>query len=118
VLQLDQPSPFDCACYYCRRRGRLLFHYLFKRKLNHIQGDLTRKIEIEVEGEMLTLKNTVNSMVDQLSTFASEVTRVALEVGSMGILGGQAQVEGVKGTWADLTRNVNVSQSCFSLDSV
>lgn len=58
---------------------------------------------------MLTLKNTVNSMVDQLSTFASEVTRVALEVGSMGILGGQAQVEGVKGTWADLTRNVNVS---------
>lgn len=73
------------------------------------EGDLTRKIEIEVEGEMLTLKNTVNSMVDQLSTFASEVTRVALEVGSMGILGGQAQVEGVKGTWADLTRNVNVS---------
>ncbi|CAE6450555.1 unnamed protein product [Rhizoctonia solani] len=71
------------------------------------EGDLTRKIEIEVEGEMLTLKNTVNSMVDQLSTFASEVTRVALEVGSMGILGGQAQVEGVKGTWADLTRNVN-----------
>ncbi|KAF8752828.1 His Kinase A (phosphoacceptor) domain [Rhizoctonia solani] len=60
------------------------------------EGDLTRKIEIEVEGEMLTLKNTVNSMVDQLSTFASEVTRVALEVGSMGILGGQAQVEGVK----------------------
>ncbi|KAG9087983.1 hypothetical protein FRC06_002273 [Ceratobasidium sp. 370] len=71
------------------------------------EGDLTRKIEIEVEGEMLTLKNTVNSMVDQLSTFASEVTRVALEVGSMGILGGQAKVEGVKGTWADLTRNVN-----------
>ncbi|KAG8737216.1 hypothetical protein FRC12_017224, partial [Ceratobasidium sp. 428] len=71
------------------------------------EGDLTRKIEIEVEGEMLTLKNTVNSMVDQLSTFASEVTRVALEVGSMGILGGQAKVEGVQGTWADLTRNVN-----------
>lgn len=58
---------------------------------------------------MLTLKNTVNSMVDQLNTFASEVTRVALEVGSMGILGGQAKVEGVQGTWADLTRNVNVS---------
>ena len=67
------------------------------------------RVEIEVEGEMLTLKETVNSMVDQLSTFASEVTRVALEVGTEGILGGQARVEGVQGTWADLTRNVNVS---------
>lgn len=73
------------------------------------KGDLTQKIEIEVEGEMLTLKQTVNSMVDQLSAFASEVTRVALEVGTQGILGGQAKVEGVQGTWADLTRNVNVS---------
>ena len=72
------------------------------------KGDLTQKIEIEVEGEMLTLKQTVNSMVDQLSAFASEVTRVALEVGTQGILGGQAKVEGVQGTWADLTRNVNV----------
>ncbi|EPS94054.1 hypothetical protein FOMPIDRAFT_50286 [Fomitopsis schrenkii] len=71
------------------------------------KGDLTQKIEIEVEGEMLTLKQTVNSMVDQLSAFASEVTRVALEVGTQGILGGQAKVEGVQGTWADLTRNVN-----------
>ncbi|KAH9911696.1 histidine kinase [Amylocystis lapponica] len=71
------------------------------------KGDLTQKIEIEVEGEMLTLKITVNSMVDQLSAFASEVTRVALEVGTQGILGGQARVEGVQGTWADLTRNVN-----------
>ena len=71
-------------------------------------GDLTQMIEIEVEGEMLTLKGTVNSMVDQLSAFASEVTRVALEVGTQGILGGQARVEGVQGTWADLTRNVNV----------
>ncbi|OCH92001.1 histidine kinase [Obba rivulosa] len=71
------------------------------------KGDLTQKIEIEVEGEMLTLKCTVNSMVDQLSAFASEVTRVALEVGTQGILGGQAKVEGVQGTWADLTRNVN-----------
>jgi hypothetical protein len=53
---------------------------------------------------------TVNSMVDQLSAFASEVTRVALEVGTQGILGGQARVEGVQGTWADLTRNVNVSR--------
>ena len=75
------------------------------------RGDLTQKIDIEVEGEMLTLKRTVNSMVDQLSAFASEVTRVALEVGTQGILGGQARVEGVQGTWADLTRNVNVSSS-------
>jgi methyl-accepting chemotaxis protein len=73
------------------------------------KGDLTQKIEIQVEGEMSTLKGTVNSMVDQLSAFASEVTRVALEVGTQGILGGQARVEGVQGTWADLTRNVNVS---------
>jgi osomolarity two-component system sensor histidine kinase NIK1 len=75
------------------------------------KGDLTRKIEIQVEGEMATLKTTVNSMVDQLSAFASEVTRVALEVGTQGILGGQARVEGVQGTWADLTLNVNVSFS-------
>ncbi|KAJ3930156.1 MAG: histidine kinase [Lentinula lateritia] len=71
------------------------------------KGDLTQKIEIQVEGEMATLKSTVNSMVDQLGAFASEVTRVALEVGTQGILGGQARVEGVQGTWADLTRNVN-----------
>lgn len=80
------------------------------------RGDLTQKIEIQVEGEMSTLKGTVNSMVDQLSAFASEVTRVALEVGTQGILGGQARVEGVQGTWADLTRNVNVRvlfSGCF-----
>ncbi|KAG6865414.1 hypothetical protein C0991_002804 [Blastosporella zonata] len=71
------------------------------------RGDLTQKIEISVEGEMSTLKGTVNSMVDQLSAFASEVTRVALEVGTEGKMGGQAKVEGVQGTWADLTRNVN-----------
>ncbi|KAG8973287.1 hypothetical protein FRB90_009972, partial [Tulasnella sp. 427] len=71
------------------------------------KGDLSQRIEIEVEGEMATLKDTVNSMVQQLNTFASEVTRVALEVGTMGVLGGQAQVEGVQGTWADLTNNVN-----------
>ncbi|THU96840.1 hypothetical protein K435DRAFT_663749 [Dendrothele bispora CBS 962.96] len=71
------------------------------------KGDLTQKIEIQVEGEMATLKTTVNNMVDQLGAFASEVTRVALEVGTQGILGGQAKVEGVQGTWADLTRNVN-----------
>ena len=79
------------------------------------RGDLSQKVEIQVEGEMATLKETVNSMVDQLSTFASEVTRVALEVGTKGVLGGQAQVEGVQGTWADLTLNVNVSRSAFSL---
>lgn len=73
------------------------------------QGNLTQKVEIQVEGEMATLKDTVNKMVDQLSTFASEVTRVALEVGTEGILGGQAVVADVQGTWADLTRNVNVS---------
>jgi HAMP domain len=78
------------------------------------QGDLTRKIEIQVEGEMATLKTTVNSMVDQLSAFASEVTRVALEVGTQGILGGQARVEGAQGTWADLTLNVNVNYFLFS----
>lgn len=78
------------------------------------KGDLSQKIEIQVEGEMATLKDTVNSMVTQLSTFASEVTRVALEVGTMGVLGGQARVDGVQGTWADLTTNVNVSCSCSS----
>lgn len=76
-------------------------------------GDLTQKVEMKAEGEMATLKATVNSMVDQLSSFASEVTRVALEVGTQGILGGQARVEGVQGTWADLTTNVNVGS--FSL---
>jgi osomolarity two-component system sensor histidine kinase NIK1 len=73
------------------------------------KGDLTRKIEIQAEGEMASLMTTVNSMVDQLSAFASEVTRVALEVGTQGILGGQARVDGIHGTWADLTLNVNVS---------
>jgi len=72
------------------------------------KGDLTRKIKIQVEGEMATLKTTVNSMVDQLSAFASEVTRVALEVSTQGILGGQVCLEGIQGTWADLTLNVNV----------
>ena len=82
------------------------------------RGDLTQKIEISVEGEMSTLKGTVNSMVDQLSAFASEVTRVALEVGTQGILGGQAKVEGVQGTWADLTRNVNVCPFLLSIHSI
>ncbi|MFI1579457.1 HAMP domain-containing protein [Embleya sp. NPDC020630] len=72
------------------------------------QGDLSQKITVDVSGEMLELKNTVNTMVGQLSAFASEVTRVAREVGSEGILGGQAQVSGVAGTWKDLTDSVNV----------
>ena len=72
------------------------------------QGDLSKKITVDVKGEILELKNTINTMVDQLNSFASEVTRVAREVGSEGKLGGQAQVEGVAGTWADLTDNVNL----------
>ena len=70
-------------------------------------GDLSRKITVEVKGEILELKNTVNSMVDQLRAFASEVARVAREVGTEGKLGGQANVQGVAGTWKDLTDNVN-----------
>ena len=72
------------------------------------RGDLSKKITVDVKGEILELKNTINTMVDQLNSFASEVTRVAREVGSEGKLGGQAQVEGVAGTWADLTDNVNL----------
>ena len=70
-------------------------------------GDLTKKITVDVKGEFLELKDTINVMVDQLRSFASEVTRVAREVGSEGILGGQARVEGVSGTWKDLTDSVN-----------
>ncbi|PWT81604.1 MAG: hybrid sensor histidine kinase/response regulator [Acidobacteria bacterium] len=75
------------------------------------KGDLTRKITVEVEGEILELKNTVNTMVDQLSSFADEVTRVGREVGMEGKLGGQAVVKGVSGTWKDLTDNVNFMAS-------
>ena len=71
------------------------------------RGDLSRKITVDVKGEILELKNTLNTMVDQLNAFASEVTRVAREVGTEGKLGGQAQVSGVAGTWKDLTDNVN-----------
>src|SRR2546428_2386019 len=71
------------------------------------RGDLTKKITVDVRGEVLELKHTINTMVDQLSSFASEVTRVAREVGTEGKLGGQAQVRGVAGTWKDLTDNVN-----------
>src|SRR5476649_603632 len=70
-------------------------------------GDLSQKITVEAKGEMLELKNTVNTMVDQLNSFAAEVTRVAREVGSEGRLGGQANVPGVAGTWKDLTDSVN-----------
>src|SRR5207248_2413878 len=71
------------------------------------RGDLSRKITVDVQGEILELKNTINTMVDQLNGFASEVTRVAREVGTEGKLGGQAVVKGVAGTWKDLTDNVN-----------
>jgi HAMP domain-containing protein len=71
-------------------------------------GDLSKKITVDVKGEILELKNTINTMVDQLNSFASEVTRVAREVGTEGKLGGQAHVRGVGGTWKDLTDNVNL----------
>jgi HAMP domain-containing protein/signal transduction histidine kinase/CheY-like chemotaxis protein len=74
-------------------------------------GDLTKKITVDVKGEFLELKNTINTMVDQLRSFASEVTRVAREVGTEGKLGGQAKVEGVSGTWKDLTDSVNFMAS-------
>ncbi len=74
-------------------------------------GDLSKKITVDVKGEILELKNTVNTMVDQLSSFAAEVTRVAREVGTEGKLGGQAEVRGVAGTWKDLTDSVNIMAS-------
>src|SRR6202044_3675405 len=70
-------------------------------------GDLSKKITVDARGEILELKGTINTMVDQLNAFASEVTRVAREVGSEGRLGGQAEVQGVSGTWKDLTDSVN-----------
>src|SRR2546422_11289920 len=70
-------------------------------------GDLSRKITVDVRGEILELKDTINTMVDQLNRFASEVTRVAREVGTEGKLGGQAQVRGIGGAWKDLTDRVN-----------
>src|SRR5687767_7463977 len=75
------------------------------------RGDLSRKITVDAKGEILELKNTVNTMVDQLNAFAGEVSRVAKEVGTEGKLGGQAKVEGVAGTWRDLTENVNAMAS-------
>src|SRR5207249_1373865 len=78
-------------------------------------GDLSKKITVDVRGEVLELKNTINTMVDQLSSFASEVTRVAREVGTEGKLGGQAEVRGVAGTWKDLTDNVNSTPRTLAL---
>src|SRR5205807_1387558 len=75
------------------------------------KGDLSKKITVDVKGEILELKQTINTMVDQLNSFASEVTRVAREVGTEGKLGGQAHVKGVAGTWKDLTDNVNFMAS-------
>src|SRR5205823_4810043 len=77
-------------------------------------GDLSRKITVDVRGEILQLKETINTMVDQLNAFAAEVTRVAREVGTEGRLGGQASVPGVAGTWKDLTDNVNSTPSPFT----
>src|SRR5262249_16641666 len=74
-------------------------------------GDLSRKITVDVKGEILQLKDTINTMVEQLRSFAAEVTRVAREVGSAGKLGGQEQVGGVAGTWRDRTENVNLMAS-------
>lgn len=88
-------------------------------------GDLTKKIEVDVRGEILELKETVNGMTESLSVFADEVTRVAREVGTEGRLGGQARVTNVGGTWKDLTDNVNVMAnnvrpicSCFIRSSL
>src|SRR5207248_11563358 len=78
------------------------------------RGDLNQKITVDVKGEILELKDTINTMVDQLSSFAAEVTRVAREVGTEGKLGGQAQVKGVSGTWKDLTDNVNIMASSLT----
>src|SRR5690606_35478430 len=75
------------------------------------RGDLSRKITVDVRGEILELKDTINTMVDQLNAFASEVTRVAREVGTEGKLGGEPAVSGVGGTWKDLTDNVNFMAS-------
>src|SRR5438309_2165632 len=78
-------------------------------------GNLGQKITVDVKGEILQMKDTMNTMVDQLSSFASEVTRVAREVGTEGKLGGQARVEGVGGTWKDLTDNVNAMAASLTV---
>jgi len=75
------------------------------------KGDLSQKLEVEARGEVAALADTINTMVDQLTTFSSEVTRVALEIGTEGTLGGQADVPGVSGVWKELTDNVNTMAS-------
>ena len=90
------------------------------RRSNHGRGDtaiLSRKITVDVRGEILELKNTINTMVDQLNAFAGEVTRVAREVGTEGKLGGQAEVKGVGGVWKDLTDSVNSMAGNLTLRS-
>jgi nitrogen fixation/metabolism regulation signal transduction histidine kinase len=77
-------------------------------------GDLSKKITLDVRGENLELKNTINTMVDQLNSFTSEVTRVAIEVGREGKLGGQSCVKGVAGNWKDLHDNVNIMAANFT----
>ena len=79
-------------------------------------GDLSKKIEVDVKGEILELKNTINTMVDQLGTFAAEVTRVALEVGTQGKLGGQAQVKGVAGTWKGEFDDGSEDEGCVACE--
>src|SRR5690349_21249373 len=79
------------------------------------RGDLSKKITVDAKGEILELKNTINVMVDQLNSFAAEVTRVAKEVGTEGRLGGQADVRGVSGVWKDLTDNVNFMASNLTM---
>ncbi len=81
-------------------------------------GDLSKKMTAEAKGEILQLKNTINTMVDQLNSFASEVTRVAREVGTEGKLGGQAEVKGVSGTWKGLTDNVNTMANNLTCKSL
>jgi methyl-accepting chemotaxis protein len=81
-------------------------------------GDLTRSIDVEAQGEIQQLKDTINAMIDRLNRFAGEVTRVALEVGTMGKLGGQAQVYDVEGVWKDLTSNVNVRATLYRLGAL
>lgn len=78
------------------------------------KGDLTQKVKASCKGEILQLKSTINSMVDQLRQFAQQVTKIAKEVGTDGILGGQAEVRNVEGTWADLTQSVvSAPYRCF-----
>src|SRR6201999_1557030 len=79
------------------------------------RGDLSRKITVDVRGEILELKNTINNMVDHLRAFAGEVTRVAKEVGTEGKLGGQAEVPGVAGTWKGLTDSVNAMANSLTM---